>query len=187
MATIQETLAQVRAKYGPTPSIDECGAICNETAYWHRADPERWGVNQKLGGTHAVRYDGQRIASDIIQNGVTGEAFDCLIGAGEQAEPTWQPVGVITDPARPWVAPIVPEDTPEPPDPPDPPDPGECPCRAELAEIKAEINALTQAIVALANQLSLESAELEALARVGRTFQFRIFGVSGNGSVNPVP
>jgi len=109
--TIQETLAQVRAKYGPTPTTDECGAICNETAFIHRNDPEKWGVNRKDGGNHAVRYDGMNIAADIIQNGVTGMAYDCLVAAGDggPASPAWNAVGVITDPARPWVAPIVPE------------------------------------------------------------------------------
>jgi len=190
VATIQETLAQVRAKYGPAPTRDECGAICNETAYWHRNDPEAWGVNQKTGGAYSTRYDGQRIASDIIQSGATKEAYDCLVAAGDggPATPAWNPVGQITDPARPWIAPIPPQgNPPDPPDPPDPPVPGDCPCKEELAVIKSEINALAQAIVALSNQLALESAELEALARVGRTFQFRIFGVSGNGSVNSVP
>jgi len=127
VATIQETLAQVRAKYGPAPTRDECGAICNETAYWHRNDPEGWGVNQKTGGAYATRHDGQRIASDIIQSGATKEAYDCLVAAGDggPATPAWNAVGQITDPARPWIAPIPPQGNP--PDPPDPPDP---PCRA---------------------------------------------------------
>jgi hypothetical protein len=183
MATIQETLAQVRAKYGPTPTRDECGAICNETAFWHRNDPERWGVNQKTGGAFATRYDGQRIAADIIQSGATLIAYDCLIAAGDggPATPAWQEVGVISDPARPWVAPITPQgDQP-------PPPPTECPCDAEFAALNQRLDDLTALFASIAPELAARLDELEALARVGRTFKFRMFGMNVNGSVDPVP
>lgn len=185
MPTIQDTLAQVRAKYGPSPSRDECGAICNETAFRHRDDPERWGVNQKTGGAFATRYDGQRIASDIIQSGATLIAYDCLIAAGDggPATPAWQEVGVITDPARPFVPAIAPVDAPVPPDPPHPPTPG-CPCRAEFEALHQKIDDLAGYFgPALATRLD----ELDALARIGRTFRFRQFGMTVAGSVDPVP
>lgn len=188
--SIQDTLARVRNQYGASPTKDECGAICNDTAYIHRNDPEKWGVNRKDGGSHAVRYDGVNIAADIIQNGVTGEAFDCLVAAGDggPATPAWNSVGVITDPARPWVAPIVPQtNPPDPPDPPDPPTPGDCPCKVQLAEIDRKLNDIAAILVALGQAQSEGNAQLLAVGKVGRPFSFRVFGISGQGAVNPVP
>lgn len=196
--TIDQTVAQVRQKYtfDPTvgPTNDQCAAICNEAAWIHRNDPEQWGVSGKPLGNNGTLSDGSKIAIDIIQNGITLEIFDCLIAAGGPdpqtgrygpATAAWQPGGVLDSPLRPYKAPINPGTTP--PDPPDPPlPPTGCPCKIELAELRQEINTLTQSITQLSNQLALESAELEALARVGRTFKFRIFGVNGSGSVDPV-
>lgn len=193
--TIQETLAQVRAKYGASPTTDECGAICNETAWRHRNDPEHWGVSGKTFGNHATLYDGTAIAADIIQNGVTKEAYDCLIAAGDggPATPTWNPVGVITDPNRPWLPPIVPQG--QPPDPPDPPDPPTgCPCKAEFAALAAQVAALSDQVGALTGLVATTAADtqdrlarVEAVARVGRPFRFRQFGMTVNGAVDPVP
>lgn len=193
--TIQDTVARVRAKYttDPTkgPTNDECAAICNEVAWIHRNDPEQWGVSGKAFGTYGTRADGVRIAVDILQNGRTLEIVDCLYAAGGPdaqgrygpATPTWQPGGVLNDASRPWTAPIAPDGVPPtPPDPPAPPS-TECPCRAELALLRQDVAVLIGAVQGLAN----DHIELEALARVGRTFQFRIFGVNGTGSVNPVP
>jgi hypothetical protein len=104
---IFDTLKRVRAKYGASPTTDECGAICMETAWLHRNDPEKWGVSGKSSGNRA-NVKGVSIASDIIQNGVTKEGYDVLVAAGDggPATPSWNLVGVITDPARPWLAPI---------------------------------------------------------------------------------
>jgi|OpeIllAssembly_1097287.scaffolds.fasta_scaffold00157_11 hypothetical protein len=120
--SIYDTLVQVRSKYGASPTTNECGEICNETAWIHRNDPEKWGVNTKNFGTHAILHDGSNVAADIIQNGVTLEAYDCLGSAGDggSATPQWLAVGVITDSNRPWKSPVPPQDT-NPPDPPDPP------------------------------------------------------------------
>lgn len=189
MATIQETLAQVRAKYGPTPTTNECGAIVNETAWLHRNDLERWGVSGKTSGNRAVLYDGTQIAADIIQNGVTKEAYDCLVAAGDggPATPAWNLVGVITDPNRPWLAPIVPQGTPDPPDPPDPPlPPTGCPCDAEFAALNQKLDDLAAAFMSIGPEVTTRLDELEALARVGRTFKFRQLGMNVSGSVDPV-
>lgn len=189
--TIQETLARVRAKYGPSPTTDECGAIINETAYIHRNDPEQWGVNQKTAGNHAVRYDGQWIAADIIQNGVTKEAYDVLVAAGDggSATPAWNYVGVITDPARPWVAPIPPQGNP-----PDPPPATDCLCKTEIAALAVKIDELSAQVAALGvalqqanEQAQARDAQLAALAKSARTFQFKFLGIGGQGIVTPIP
>jgi hypothetical protein len=131
MATIQETVADVRKKYthdrdlGPTAS--QCAAICNEAAWIHRA--EGWGLSTKTSGSYGILSDGSYVAADIIQHKVTLEHFDCLVGAGWDedenrygpATPAWQPQGVLNDPARPWKAPINPGTTTPPPDPLPPP------------------------------------------------------------------
>lgn len=146
--TIQETLAAVRARYGPSPTKDECGAICNETAWLHRNDPERWGVSGKTGGSFATLYDGTRIAADIIQNGVTKMAYDVLVAAGDggPANPAWNAVGIITDPARPWLPPIQPQDAPpvEPP-PIEPPPVFQCQY-VPPSELERKVNELALAV-----------------------------------------
>lgn len=198
--TIQETLAQVRGKYtydqtkGPTE--DQCAAICNETAWIHRNDPERWGVSTKTNGSFGTLSDGSQVAVDIIQNGVTREAFDCLYAAGFDpvtqkygpAAPVWNSVGVITDPARPWKAPIDPGTTP--PDPPDPPYPPQPPVNgyatAEAlakhdAEIKAALQTLGASLPALVPVLTntlkamLAATEFEGTAKIlGMTVRFTL-------------
>lgn len=189
--TIQETLARVRAKYGPTPTTNECGAIVNETAWIHRNDPEKWGVSGKSFGNHAVLYEGTQIAADIIQNGVTKEAYDVLIAAGDggSATPTWNSVGVITDPARPWLAPIVPEGNP-----PDPPPSTDCLCKVEIAALSVKIDELSAQVAALGvalqqatDQAQARDAQLAALVKSARTFQFKFLGIGGQGIVTPIP
>lgn len=158
MPTIQQTVEQVRAKYtydpdkGPTE--DQCAAICNEAAWIHRNDPEKWGVSVKTNGSFGTLSDGSKVAVDIIQNGITMEIFDCLVSAGFDpatgkygpASPSWQPKGVLIDPARPWKAPINPGTNP--PDPPDPPDPPttDCATKDQLAKHDAEIKAALQSL-----------------------------------------
>lgn len=115
------TVNVVRAKYGATMSDDECADLCNEVAWIHRLEPEKWGVSLKEAGTHGTRHDGTRICHDVVMRGDTKEGFDCLVAAGAASVPTWNSVGVITDPSRRWVAPIAPETTTEPPKPPPPP------------------------------------------------------------------
>jgi len=153
--TIQETLAQVRAKYGDSPTTDECGAICNETAWIHRYDPEKWGLSIKPSGAHAILSDGTPIAADIIQNGVTFEIYDCLQAAGDggPANPQWMYIGVLNTPERPWKAPIDPGT--EPPEPPDPPPSTECKWNSDwkLDALMSEIETLKTGMVELGNML----------------------------------
>lgn len=189
--TIQETLNRVRAKYGPTPTTNECGAIVNETAWIHRNDPEKWGVSGKNFGNHATLYEGTKIAADIIQNGVTLEAYDVLIAAGDggSATPTWNSVGVITDPNRPWTAPVVPPGDGDP----DPPA-TDCLCKAEIAALGVKIDELSAQVAALGvalqqanEQAQARDAQLAALAKAARTFQFKFLGIGGQGVVTPIP
>lgn len=51
-------------------------------------------------------------------------------------------VWIERDPGNPPYPPQPPDPPPTPPDPPEPPAPVECPCKAELEEIRREINAL---------------------------------------------
>lgn len=103
---IYDTLVYLRSKYGPEMNNDECVALCNDAAYIHRNDPEKWGLSFKSGGTYGTRKDGVTCAHDIIMNGITNEGFDVLAGAGAESTPIWGSVGIITDPNRYWVAPI---------------------------------------------------------------------------------
>lgn len=186
--SIQYTLTVVRAKYGPTPTTDECGAICNEVAWIHRHDPEQWGVSGKTTGNHATLYDGTKIAADILQEGLTLQAYDVLRAAGDggPAEPVWQPLGPLDNPARPWLPPVAPQGSDPGPGPdPDPPPTG-CACQAELAALREELRELRNLISELSVQQAHGFANLDAVGRVGRTFQFRQFGMTINGSVNPV-
>jgi hypothetical protein len=160
--TIQETLAQVRAKhtYDPTkgPTENECAAICNETAWIHRGDPETWGLSTKTTGGYGTLSDGSHVAADILQSYVTMEIFDCLVAAGwdeqEQrygpATPSWQPKGVLIDSARPWKAPINPGTTVPPGPDPNPPTDLETRVLSLEADMKVVQSALRDAADALA-------------------------------------
>lgn len=161
--SIQDTVVRVRAQYGPTPTVDECGAIVNEVAWIHRADLERWGVSGKASGNHAVRSDGVAIATDILQSAVSMEIFDVLIASGPDengklgpATPTWQPKGILIHPDRPWIAPIAPTTAPpQPPDPHDPPTSLACvfqPCtHTEVMDALADIH---ERLVAIESKLA---------------------------------
>ena len=109
-----ETIRAARAKYGATCGDDECVAICNEVAWVHRA--EGYGVSRKETGTRGRRYDGQECCHDVVMLR-DGRYWDILGAAGGASVPQWQdsPSGVITDPARGWVAPIVPQGVVTPP------------------------------------------------------------------------
>ena len=126
------TIQAARARYGPTCTDSECVEICNEVAWVHRA--EGYGISKKTTGTRGRRYDGQEACHDVIMLR-DGSYWDILASAGAASVPQWsaQPNGVITDPARGWVAPIVPQGAVEPPVPPDPPPAGD---KARLAALE---------------------------------------------------
>jgi hypothetical protein len=187
--TIQEAVQIERAKYGPTPTADQCVAIVNDAAYACRTHPERWGISGKNDGSNGTRSDGRKCAVDIIQNGVTLEIYDVLVSAGDggPATPAWQPKGVLNDPNRPYVSPIPPSGTPPPVDPPpvDPPPTGTGATAAQLAQHDADIkNALGQLgaslpalVPVLANTIRavLAATTFEGEARIwGQTVRFKL-------------
>ena len=106
--SLLSTIQAVRAEYGATMNDDQCAELCNKVAWLHRNDPQQWGLSYKDSGTHGVLKNGTPVAHDIIMSGVTKEGFDVLVSAGAQSTPTWGSVGLITNPARFWVAPVDP-------------------------------------------------------------------------------
>ncbi len=94
-----------RAKYGPTPTGDEVGALLNAVAWNNRDDG--WGLSRKDSGSF-VNSPAGPIAGDILHHQPSNIIFDVLIGWEETADPAWQCVGFMTDPNRPWVAPVQP-------------------------------------------------------------------------------
>lgn len=129
-----EDIQRARARYGATANDDQCVAICNEVAWVHRS--EGYGVSKKESGTRGTRYDGQQCCHDVIMLR-DGRYWDVLEAAGGVSRPIWQdqPNGVITDPARGWVAPIAPQGQVEPPAPPvEPPPP--------TSDVEARLRAL---------------------------------------------
>lgn len=185
--TIQQAVQNERAKYGASPTADQCVAICNDAAYSCRDQPEKWGVSTKNDGDNGTRSDGKKCAKDIIQNGVTLEIFDVLVAAGDggPATPSWQPKGVLNDPNRPYLAPIPPSGV-TPPDPPDPPQPPSNVATAEQlakhdAEIKAALQSLGASLPALVPVLTntlramLAATTFEGEARIwGQTLRFTL-------------
>ena len=101
-----------RAKYGPTMTNHECVALCNAVAWKNRA--ASWGISGKQTGNYGVRQpDGVKAAVDILHHRDSNIIVDCLISAGSEgvpgpATPGWIVHGEMTDPSRPWVAPIDP-------------------------------------------------------------------------------
>jgi hypothetical protein len=187
--TIMEAVQIERAKYGPSPTGDECVAIVNDAAYACRTHPERWGVSGKDFGDNGRRSDGRLCARDILQNGVTLEIYDVLRAAGDggPAEPVWQPKGVLNDPNRPYVSPIPPSGQPPvPPDPPQPPNPPAGYATAEAlakhdVEIKNAIGQLGASLPALVPVLAntiravLAATTFEGEAKIwGQTIRFKL-------------
>ena len=121
--------------------------MCNAVAWIHRA--EGFGLSRKTSGTRGRRHDGQECCHDVVML-LDGRYCDILTAAGGASTPNWSstPNGRITDPARGWVAPIVPQGQPEPPVPPpvDPP-----PQPPPSSDVEARLRALEQWRVDLAS------------------------------------
>jgi hypothetical protein len=161
--SVLDTLIAERAKIGPVydtvllpdgttqqvdhrpyPTPEQLGALLNAVAWAHRA--EGWGLSAKPSGNNIPAPDGTRIAADILHNRTDNVIVDCLIAAGERSEPTWQVLGPMTDPLRPWVAPTAPSETPVDPPPIDPPIPLPQPCvfqpctHTEVLDVLADLH-----------------------------------------------
>ncbi len=84
------------------------GDILNEVAWRHR--DQGFGLSRKAGGRHVDSPVGP-IAEDVLQR-TDGHHWDVLGGAGvgQPLRPGGgQSIGVMTDPNRPWVAPVKPD------------------------------------------------------------------------------
>jgi len=111
------TLTAERAKYGPAPNEIELGLLLNCVAWAHWT--EGYGLSRKVGGATAPFPGGGTIAQDILMLR-DGTAWDVLYaaGGGGPARPVQgESLGIITDPARGWVAPVNPGTQSEPPAP----------------------------------------------------------------------
>lgn len=177
-ANLQADVAAERAKYGPQPTDDELCAILNAVAWKHRADG--WGLSAKPWPTNCRRADGVFVAHDILHHKPTDQLFDVFVGAGAQAEPTWNPVAHHNHPERPWVAPIAPptsEPDPDPdPDPePQPGDLGELLLRlvALLEQIRGEQAATRAAMDAQTAALKAAIADLQKQVAAGVPVRIR--------------
>lgn len=167
--SVFETLVRVRARYGPvwdeTPdgrvehkpylTPEQLGSLLNEVAWLHRA--EGWGVNCKPSGNNVPAPDGTRIAADILHNRNDNVIVDCLVAAGERSEPTWNVLGQMTDPNRPWHAPTMPAlEPPEPPQPPTQP-PVSQPPSVDLAPVIDILADIHERLVSLETKLAANS------------------------------
>lgn len=171
--SLLDTIEAVRAVYGPTMSDDECVALCNAVAWIHRA--EGFGLSRKTSGTRGRRHDGQECCHDVVML-LDGRYWDILTAAGGASTPNWSstPNGRITDPARGWLAPIAPKDTPVPvPNPPTLtpiPVPTPAPvCQAvdlspRLNTLSAQVELLRASVAMMDTRVGVVEARLEGLA-----------------------
>jgi hypothetical protein len=103
-------VVHLRNALGPPthwPSKEELGWLLNTFAYNNRHLGV--GLSAKPGGTHILQpHTGIRIAEDIIHFKEQNVLIDCLVAAGERAEPSWFIVDHHNDPNRPWIPPVKP-------------------------------------------------------------------------------
>ncbi len=106
-----------RQKYGAIPTRPELAQILNDAA-WSIDQGADWGVSRKDQGFNVSSPDRPglgNIASDILHRKSDNMIWDVLTAAGEAATPNCgEALGEMTDPNRPWVAPVQPPDVPDP-------------------------------------------------------------------------
>jgi hypothetical protein len=161
-ADVCATLHAVRGG-GAITSNAQLGEMLNRIAWTHRA--AGIGVNRKSGG-NACPSPAGLIACDILQRQSDGAAWD-VFGSAGPGEPTTPACGgaiaPITDPARPWVAPVNPGSDPEPPAPTPTPTPAPTQDLSSLlarldvleASLRAEMRAQTDREVAKLDELKV--------------------------------
>jgi len=103
--SVFDTLQRERNLLGSRPNAYALGVLLNAVAWEHRA--EGFGLSRKVGGITVPFPGGGTICHDVLQL-PDGTAWDVLLAAGEQATPIQGDSFTITDPARPWVAPVDP-------------------------------------------------------------------------------
>ena len=159
MENLIETVRQVRAKYGPQMSHDECALLCNEVAWRHRASG--WGLSRKTGGTRGRLPNGTEIAHDILHHAPSNELVDMLTAAGAESAPAWQPVGPPQSPDRTWVAPVDPASFGAAPVAPQPVAPA--PAGPALADVLARVEAIAARLDLLAHNSTLTAEAVQRL------------------------
>ena len=104
MTARPEVVREVRAKYGPIMTDEQCGLLTYEVAYRLAQSDPNWGVSAKPQGKASTLPNGQRIAHDILHYRTTNTLIDILQAAGAESSPQWAEVPYHGDPAgRPWV------------------------------------------------------------------------------------
>lgn len=106
MDSLLPSVQDVRKKFGPTMTDDECALLCNEVAWRHRN--AGWGLSRKVSGTRGHLPNGTEIAHDILHHQPSNTLVDVLVGAGAASTPTWNVLGPPQSADRTWVAPIDP-------------------------------------------------------------------------------
>ena len=168
------TLRAERARFGVIPTDVKLGVLLNRVAWAHR--DAGFGLSRKVGGTTVLFPGGGTICHDVLQL-LDGTAWDVLLAAGEGATPVQGDSFLITDPARPWVAPVDPgmQPTPEPPAPepptPEPPIPEPPDLAPVIAALIVQVAALETRVKALEAAPPIEPepfdpAQYEAVGRV---------------------
>lgn len=175
-----EVVREVRAKYGPTLTDEQCGLLTYEVAYRLAQTDPAWGVSAKPNGKAATLPNGQRIAHDILHYRTTNTLIDILQAAGAESSPQWAEVPYHGDPTgRPWLPAtdasifgggVTPAPTPAP-----------TPVGPSLAVLEAMVQTLATRVDLLAHN-STQTAEgvqrLEAALKTGvpLTLQAKLLG-----------
>jgi hypothetical protein len=150
-ADVCSTLRAVRGSEAITSNA-QLGAMLNQVAWTHRASGI--GLNRKNGGNNCESPAG-KVACDILQRQSDGVAWD-VFGSAGPGEPTTVNCGgaidPITDPSRPWVAPVDPGGTVTPPPPPPPP--------ADLTAVLQKLRDLDEHVAALRDELANQAGEV---------------------------
>jgi hypothetical protein len=184
LGAIVASLHEERARYGATMTDEQCVELINAVAWKHRADG--WGLSGKDFGTHGVRYDGARVAHDILHHRPTNRIWDVLGAAGAASTPpsSLGPGGPPPGSNRPWVAPIVPQGHVEPPPVPTPgpivPAPGTPP--VDITPILNRLAALETLLTAKLDGIAAVSVEARDTAYQARDHAHEIL----NGSLPKV-
>lgn len=144
------TLKAERARFGAVPTDTELGILLNRVAWAHRL--AGFGLSRKFGGVTVPFPGGGTICHDVLQL-EDGTAWDVLLAAGAASTPVQGDSFLITDPARPWEAPVNPGGGEgPPPEPPGEPAPPSIPDLTEtLTRLAARVDLLEEQVDALAS------------------------------------
>jgi len=156
-----ELVREVRAKYGPLMTDEQCGLLTYEVAYRLAQTDPAWGVSAKPNGKASTLPNGQRIAHDILHYRTTNTLIDILQAAGAESLPQWAEVPYHGDPAgRPWL-PAVDAAMFRQAQPPTAPwslPPAQIPAGPTITDVLLRLDTLTQAIDVIASRLSVLDA-----------------------------